>query len=84
MSVVKVVFDDVDLEALEIDDIDSFSIVGVFEADDADCMADDIMPSDYKTTRQSVWSDDYSITDLVEGAGLPNDVKVTQLSGRLV
>ena len=37
-----------------------------------------------ETVRQSCWSDDYSITDLIEGAGLPNDVKVTQLSGRLV
>jgi len=83
-TAVQVVFDDVDLETLEIDDIDSFSIISMFEADDADCMADDMMPSDYKTTRMSAWSDDYSITDLIEGAGLPNDVKVTQLSGRLV
>ena len=59
-------------------------IIEMFDANDLDCMADDMMPSDYKTTRQSAWSDDYSITDLVEGAGLPNEIKVSELRGRIL
>ena len=38
--------------------------------------------------RKSAWSydenDAHAITDLLDGAGLPNDVKVTIISGRMV
>ena len=38
-----------------------------------------------ETTRMSAWSDDYTVDDLIRGAGLlPNDVKVSQLSGRML
>lgn len=42
------------------------------------------LPEIPQTTRQSCWSDDYTVTDLIEGAGLPNEVKVTRLSGRML
>lgn len=43
------------------------------------------LPTIPQTTRQSCWSDDWDHGDLVEsGSVLPNDIKVTRLSGRMV